>query len=101
MNIPVENALRQAEMEVDEIDHIVLVGGSTRLPWVHQWVSNYFGKAPYVDLNPDEGVAYGATIMAGVLSGSQNATKRIVLQDLIPLSLGVRLAGNTMGFIIP
>ena len=61
-------ALEDAAFSPDEIDVCLLVGGSTRIPWVRTWLENYFGKVPDDSLNPDEAVAYGATIMAGVLA---------------------------------
>ena len=57
-------------MSVEEISEVLLVGGSTRIPWVRSWLEEYFDKPPNDNLNADEGVAYGATIMAGVLSGT-------------------------------
>jgi len=65
---PVEDALADAVMSIDDIDEILLVGGSTRIPRVRMWLEDYFEKPPNDMLNADEGVAYGATIMAGILA---------------------------------
>ena len=67
---PVEAALEDACMSAEEINEVLLVGGSTRIPWVKSWLEGYFSQPPNESLNPDEGVAYGATIMAGVLAGT-------------------------------
>ena len=62
-------ALEHAELSNDEVKHVVLVGGSTRIPWIKKWLTEEFGFEPYDQLNADEGVAKGATMMAGILSG--------------------------------
>ena len=87
---PVRKALEDAELGKEEVNKVVLVGGSTRIPWVKDWLREEFGFEPYDQLNADEGVAKGATMMAGILSG-QFGQAAPVLQDLTPLSLGVRL----------
>ncbi|MEO0685529.1 MAG: molecular chaperone DnaK, partial [Cyanobacteria bacterium J06649_11] len=84
--IPVENALRDAKLSKDNIDEIVLVGGSTRIPAVQEVVKRVLGKEPNQSVNPDEVVAVGAAIQAGVLSGEVTG---ILLLDVSPLSLGV------------
>lgn len=73
LKIPLDAALEDACMSPEEINEVLLVGGSTRIPWVRNWLEEYFEKPPNDNLNADEGVAYGATIMAGVLSGSAPA----------------------------
>ena len=96
--IPVENALRDAKLSKDNIDEIVLVGGSTRIPAVQEVVKRVLGKAPNQSVNPDEVVAVGAAIQAGVLSGEVTG---ILLLDVSPLSLGVETLGGVMTKIIP
>ena len=80
-------------MSKSEINKVVLVGGSTRIPWIKEWLTEYFGFAPDDRLNPDEGVAVGAALMARTLSG-QDTENQLVLQDLTPLTLGVRIVGD-------
>jgi molecular chaperone DnaK len=96
--IPVENALRDAKLSKTDIDEVVLVGGSTRIPAVQQLVKNALGKDPNQTVNPDEVVAVGAAIQAGVLSGDVTG---ILLLDVSPLSLGVETLGGVMTKIIP
>ncbi|MCJ8278695.1 MAG: molecular chaperone DnaK [Rivularia sp. ALOHA_DT_140] len=96
--IPVENALRDAKLSKDNIDEIVLVGGSTRIPAVQEVVKRVLGKEPNQSVNPDEVVAVGAAIQAGVLSGEVTG---ILLLDVSPLSLGVETLGGVMTKIIP
>ncbi|MDF5717088.1 MAG: molecular chaperone DnaK [Rhizonema sp. NSF051] len=96
--IPVENALRDAKLSKSDIDEVVLVGGSTRIPAVQQVVKNVLGKDPNQSVNPDEVVAVGAAIQAGVLSGDVTG---ILLLDVTPLSLGVETLGGVMTKIIP
>ncbi|WP_414620507.1 molecular chaperone DnaK [Calothrix sp. CCY 0018] len=96
--IPVENALRDAKLTKDNIDEIVLVGGSTRIPAVKEVVKRVLGKEPNQTVNPDEVVAVGAAIQAGVLSGEVTG---ILLLDVSPLSLGVETLGGVMTKIIP
>ncbi|MBZ5553561.1 MAG: molecular chaperone DnaK [Acidobacteriia bacterium] len=90
---PCERALSDAGLSSDQIDHVILVGGQTRMPLVRSRVESFFGKAPSLDINPDEVVAIGAAIQGGVLSGQ---IKDIVLLDVIPLSLGVETHGGLM-----
>ncbi|HEY9800737.1 MAG TPA: molecular chaperone DnaK [Leptolyngbyaceae cyanobacterium] len=96
--IPVESALRDAKLSKNDIDEVVLVGGSTRIPAVQQLVKNLLGKEPNQTVNPDEVVAVGAAIQAGVLAGDVTG---ILLLDVTPLSLGVETLGGVMTKIIP
>jgi molecular chaperone DnaK len=96
--IPVENALRDAKLNKSNIDEVVLVGGSTRIPAVQEVVKRVLGKEPNQTVNPDEVVAVGAAIQAGVLAGDVTG---ILLLDVSPLSLGVETLGGVMTKIIP
>jgi molecular chaperone DnaK len=94
---PVRKALADAKKSPKDIDEIVLVGGSTRIPMVQETVKKFFGKEPHKGVNPDEVVAVGAAVQAGVLSGD---VKDLVLLDVTPLSLGVETLGGVMTTMI-
>ena len=94
----VKRALEDAKLRPQDIDDVVLVGGSTRIPLVQQKIKEFFGKEPHKGVNPDEVVAVGAAIQAGVLAGE---VKEILLVDVTPLSLGVETYGGVMTVLIP
>src|SRR5262249_46320651 len=95
---PCTLALRDSSLEVGDIDQVILVGGQTRMPRVQELVSEFFGKAPHKGVNPDEVVAVGAAIQAGVLKG---AVEEVLLLDVTPLSIGVETAGGVFTKLIP
>ena len=95
---PVENALKDAGVTKADINEVVLVGGSSRIPAVQQLVTEYTGKEPNQSVNPDEVVAVGAAIQAGVLAGE---VKDIVLLDVTPLTLGIETLGGVMTPLVP
>jgi heat shock protein 5 len=90
-------------MKKDDLDEIVLVGGSTRIPKIQSMIRDFFnGKEPNRGINPDEAVAYGASVQAGILSGeTSEATKDVLLIDVAPLSLGIETIGGVMTTILP
>ncbi|MBT8141516.1 MAG: molecular chaperone DnaK [Gammaproteobacteria bacterium] len=94
---PCKIALKDAGLSVNEIDDVILVGGQTRMPKVQETVKDFFGKEPRKDVNPDEAVAVGASIQAGVLSGD---VKDVLLLDVTPLSLGIETMGGVMTKLI-
>ncbi|MBO5541189.1 MAG: molecular chaperone DnaK [Muribaculaceae bacterium] len=96
---PCEQALRDANMSTSDIDEVILVGGSTRIPAIQQIVERFFGKAPSKGVNPDEVVAVGAAIQGGVISGELHE-EGIVLLDVIPLSVGIETLGGVMTKLI-
>jgi len=96
---PVEQVLKDAKMKKSDIDDIVLVGGSTRIPKVQQMLEEYFGKKASKGINPDEAVAYGAAVQGGILSGEE-AASGVVLMDVNPLTLGIETTGGVMTQLI-
>jgi molecular chaperone DnaK len=97
---PCKQALKDAKLKPEEIDQVVLVGGSTRIPKVRMLVQDLFKRTPHTDLNPDEVVALGAAVQANILNGGSEATKEMLLLDVTPLSLGIEVAGGVTDKII-
>ena len=95
--VPCQNAMRDAKLQTSDIDEVILVGGSSRIPAVQTLVKNYFGKEPSKGVNPDEVVAVGAAIQGAVLTGDKND---IVLLDVTPLTLGIETMGGVMTKLI-
>ncbi|KAG2145495.1 heat shock protein 70 family [Suillus bovinus] len=97
---PVEQVLKDAKINKEDIDEVVLVGGSTRIPKVQQLLKEYFGKEASKGINPDEAVAYGAAVQGGILSGEEG-TEDVVLVDVCPLTLGIETTGGVFTKLIP
>jgi heat shock protein 5 len=94
--------MEDSGLKKSEVDEIVLVGGSTRIPKVQQLISEYFdGKEPSKGINPDEAVAYGAAIQGAILSGEGgHTTKGVILLDVTPLSQGIETVGGVMSKLV-
>merc|ERR1711977_657480 len=100
---PVEKVMRDAKLSKSQVNEVVLVGGSTRIPKIQSLLADFFnGKEPCKSINPDEAVAYGATVQAAILSGSDSSEKLsdLLLLDVTPLSLGLETAGGVMTALI-
>ena len=95
-----KRTLRDAQVSIEDIDNIVMVGGSTRVPAVRSAVNNYFGRKPLADVDPDRVVAIGAAIQADILVGNKSDNQMLLL-DVIPLSLGIETMGDLVETIVP
>src|SRR5713226_7197166 len=97
---PCKQAMKDSGLKPEQMDEVVLVGGSTRIPKVRALVKEMFRREPHIDLNPDEVVALGAAVQANILSGGSEATENMLLLDVTPLSLGIEVAGGVTDKII-
>lgn len=99
---PVKQVLEDAGMKKSEVDEIILVGGSTRIPKVQQMIKEFFnGKEPNRGINPDEAVAFGAAVQGGVLAGVEMGASDVLIIDATPLTLGIETVGNVMAKLVP
>jgi heat shock protein 1/8 len=98
----VEQVLKESKLDKSKIDEVILVGGSTRIPRVQELLKDFFnGKQLNKSVNPDEAIAYGATIQSAILHKEQsNVLKDVLLRDVIPLSLGINVKGDIMSVVI-
>ena len=100
---PVQISMDDAGLKKSQIDEIVLVGGSTRIPKIQELIKDYFeGKEPAKNINPDEAVAYGAAVQGAIICGDESVnSKNMIIVDMTPLTLGIELVGGVMGKVVP